>query len=225
MAARTVSGEILCLDAARRRWGSERFDVEYGDRQRVVRGVMHLEDRGLRRDNGFTIGDDGLPREGWLRDTVCGQLAMHGWYRVDGQTVEVEAWSSEGGRISRRVDWARPIEHLGLHCLVADVLVAQRRGPTQPGVELPAVCATSSMRDYGLGGYGVHVLQPLVTYVGAETARVIAGEFDALHFRVHWSDQVPKYSDFWVHREFFVPLRLLGASGEVSYELAELATG
>ena len=54
---------------------------------------------------------------------------------------------------------------------------------------------------------------------------MIAGEFDALHFRVRWSDQVPKYSDFWVHREFFVPLRLLGASGEVSYELAELATG
>ena len=63
MSTRTVSGKILCLDAARRTGGSERFDIEFGERQRVVRGLMYLDDRGLRRDNGLTVSSEGLPLE------------------------------------------------------------------------------------------------------------------------------------------------------------------
>ena len=87
--------------------------------------------------------------------------------------------------------------------------------------EFPVRCVTQSTADYGLGGYGIHLVPPLVTYVGREAVDVAAGTFQGLHFRVRWSDQVPKYSDFWVSDDF-VPLRLLGASGDVSYELFEL---
>ncbi len=114
-----------------------------------------------------------------------------------------------------------PVEHLGLHNVVADCLVGACRGATSPGEEFPVRCVTQSTADYGLGGYGIHLVPPLVTYVGREAVDVAAGTFQGLHFRVRWSDQVPKYSDFWVSDDF-VPLRLLGASGDVSYELFEL---
>ncbi len=221
MAGRVIRGRIACLDDRRRAWGRERFDVSIDGRRRVLRAITEFDDRGVLRDTNWTLSPDGAPLEGFVRDVVHGELEMHGWFRVSGRVVEYQGWAATAGRLSRTVEAPQPVEHLGLHSIVADCLVAARRGPTAPGVERAAVCVTQSMADYGLGGYGLHVVRPLVTYVGRESIDVAAGRFDGEHFRVRWSDQVPKYSDFWVSDDF-LPLRLLGASGEVSYELVEL---
>lgn len=221
-AAGTVRGRIACLDRERKPWGRERFDLSVGvGSQRVLRTVTEFHDRGVLRDANWTLSADWLPLEGFVRDTVHGRTVMHGCFRVDANAVGCEAWTADAGHLSKRLDAPGPVEHLGLHSIVADCLVGAHRGPTQPGVERVVRCVTQSVRDYGLGDYGLHLVPPLVTFVGREPVTVQAGRFDALHFRVRWSDQVPKYSDFWV-RDDYVPLRLLGASGEVSYELFEL---
>lgn len=216
-----VRGRIACLDRERRAWGSERFDISGGARQRVLRTVTGFHDRGVLRDANWTLTPDWLPLEGFVRDIVHDRCEMHGCFRVAGNEVSCEAWTAESGRVSKRLEAPGPVEHLGLHSIVADCLVGAHRGPTSPGVERAVRCITQSTADYGLGGYGIHLVPPLVTYVGREPVEVQAGRFEGLHFRVRWSDQVPKYSDFWV-RDDFVPLRLLGASGDVSYELFEL---
>ena len=164
---------------------------------------------------------DWLPLEGFVRDVVHGRTQMHGCFLVAGNEVRCEAWTAQSGHLSRQLVAPGPVEHLGLHNVVADCLVGACRGATSPGEEFPVRCVTQSTADYGLGGYGIHLVPPLVTYVGREAVDVAAGTFQGLHFRVRWSDQVPKYSDFWVSDDF-VPLRLLGASGDVSYELFEL---
>jgi hypothetical protein len=221
MKAGTIRGRIACLDRERRVWGRERFDLSLGAAQRVLRTVTEFDDRGVLRDANWTLSNDWLPLEGFVRDVVHGRTVMHGCFRVAGSEVSCEAWTAESGRVSRRIEAPGPIEHLGLHSLVSDCLVGARRGPTEAGVERVVRCVTQSTADYGLGGYGIHLVPPRVTYVGREPVAVQAGRFEALRFRVRWSDQVPKYSDFWV-REDFVPLRLLGASGDVSYELFEI---
>ncbi|MFO1426379.1 MAG: hypothetical protein U1F11_05290 [Steroidobacteraceae bacterium] len=220
-AARVVRGRIACLDRERRVWGRERFDISIDAQRRVLRTVTEFHDRGVQRDANWTLSPQGLPLEGFIRDIVRDRTEMFGWFRVAGREVSCEAWVAATGRLSRSIEAPGPIEHLGLHSIVADCLVGAHRGPTAPGVERAVRCVTQSTADYGLGGYGIHLVPPLVTYVGREPVSVEAGRFAAEHFRVRWSDQVPKYSDFWV-REDFVPLRLLGASGDVSYELFEI---
>lgn len=219
--APSIRGRIECLDRDRRAWGHERFHISRAGRQRIVRTVTAFEDRGVLRDANWAMSTDWLPLEGFVRDVVNGRTQMHGCLLVAGNVVRCEAWTATSGHLSRQLVAPGPVEHLGLHNIVADCLVGANRGPTAPGEEMPVRCVTQSAADYGLGGYGAHLVAPLVTYVGREPVSVAAGRFEGLHFRVRWSDQVPKYSDFWV-RDDFVPLRLLGASGDVSYELFEL---
>jgi hypothetical protein len=218
-----VTGRIVFLDAQGREWGGERFDVGTHGEERLFSAVSEFRDRGLRRDTQWVVARDGTPREGFVRDRLQGRTVMQSCIRIAGNVAESSLWAEEGGWQQQRVESPRPVAHLGLHSLLADVQVALKRGPTDAGVERPVVCVTASMADYGLGGYGLHVVPPLVTFVGPARVAVRAGGFDAEHYRVRWSDQVPKYSDFWVTPGSFVPLRLLGASGDVSYELEEIS--
>ena len=72
-------------------------------------------------------------------------------------------------------------------------------------------CVTQSTADYGLGGYGIHLVPPLVTYVGREAVDVAAGTFQGLHFRVRWSDQVPEVLRFLGQRR----LRAIAPAGRL----------
>jgi hypothetical protein len=224
-APKTLTGRIVHLKEGGEQWGRERFSMSVWDKGRAMRAVTEFDDRKVMREASWSVGADWSAREAFTREVIDGELMSHCWFRVDGETVDCEAFSKAMGRVSQRLEVGRRVDYLGLHTILADVLVAAARGCTEPGVEKPVTCVTNSVGDYGVGGYYAQAVSPLVTYIGPDEIDVRAGRFTGEHFRVRWSDLTPHYSDFWVTQGDFLPLRLLGAFGPVSYELAELDLG
>jgi hypothetical protein len=222
---KTLSGHVVHLKKGGEQWGRERFSMSVWDRGRVMRAVTEFDDRQVMREASWSVGPDWSAREAFTREIIAGEFVAQCWFRVDGTAVECEAFSQAMGRVSQRLEVGRPVDYLGLHTILADVLVAAARGCTEPGMEKPITCVTNSVGDYGVGGYYAQAVSPLVTYVGPEDITVRAGHFLGEHFRVRWSDLTPHYSDFWVTQGDFLPLRLLGAFGPVSYELAGIDRG
>lgn len=219
---RRISGTIAYLDEARQAWGRETFSVSIHGQGRTVRAVSELDDAGILRDTNWALDTQWRPREGFVRVSIGGHTAGHSWFRIDGSTVECEAVTRELGRVSQRLDAGGPVDFLGFHALCGDTLVSAARGLGASGVERKLTCVTNSLAGYGEKGLIAMTAHPLVTYLGPERIKVLAGEFDAQHFAVRWSEVVPTLSHFWVHGADFIPLRLQGASDPVVYELQTL---
>lgn len=223
MFAKGITGRLAYLKADRTIWGQERFSATDHGGTRTYRACMEMDDFGIFRDANWSMSPEGRPLEGFSRETAGGRTAAHNWYRIDGAVAEFESVSITKGRQSSRISADRPIGHLGLHVLLSDCMVSAGRGCTDIGVEKPVVCLANSLDGYGREPVEAFFVEPLVTYLGSEPITVLAGEFEAEHFAVRWSDAVPKLSHFWVLKDWFVTLRLEGASDPVSYELAEIA--
>lgn len=219
---RTLTGSIDCLRDDGPEWGREHFSMTDWGGGRSMRSVTEFDDRKVLREASWSVAADWSPRDSFTREVIDGAFKASSWFRVDGEHVDCEAETAVMGRMSQRLAVGRPVGFLGLHTILADCSVAAPRGCTEPGVEEPIVCVTNSVGDYGVGGYYAQAVTPLVTYVGTEAVEVRAGRFDGEHFRVRWSDITPAYADFWVTQGDFLPLRLRGAFGPVSYELAGL---
>jgi hypothetical protein len=222
---KTMSGHIVHLRDGGEPWGRERFSMSVWDKGRVMRAVTEFDDRQVMREASWSVGPDWSAREAFTREVIGGEFIAQCWFRVDGNVVECEAYSQAMGRVSQRLEVGRRVDYLGLHTILADVLVAAARGCSEAGAEWPITCVTNSVGVYGVGGYYAQAAAPRVTYVGPEDIEVRAGQFRGEHFRVRWSDLTPHYSDFWVTQGDFLPLRLLGAFGPVSYELVALDLG
>lgn len=222
---KTISGRIVHLREDDEEWGREHFSMSVWDKGRVMRSAIEFDDRKVLRDANWSVDERWTPREAFSREIVDGDLIAHCWFRVEGTAVESETWTKPMGRVSQRLECGKRVDYLGMHTILADVLVAAARGCRDAGVEASLTCVTNSLADYGMGGYYAQAVSPLVTYVGPDEVQVRAGTFAGEHFRVRWSDLTPHYSDFWVTQEDFLPLRLRGAFGPVSYELAEIDFG
>lgn len=222
---RTIKGHVVHLREGGEQWGRENFSMSVWDKGRIMRAATEFDDRKVLRDSNWSVYADWTPREAFTREVIDGELIAHCWFRVDGQNVDCETFTKQMGRVSQRLDCGKRVDYLGLHTILADVLVSAARGTTEPGVEKSITCVTNSLADYGAGGYYAQCVSPLVTYVGSGEVEVRAGKFEGENFRVRWSDLVPHYSDFWVLKEHFIPLKLQGAFGPVHYELAELDLG
>lgn len=220
---RTITGRLVFLKDGGGEWGRENFSVTEHEVLRTYRSCMEMDDYDIFRETNWSMTREGLPLEGFSRETVDGETTAHSWYRLTDGLAEVESWSKEGGRKSHRLPVTGRITHLGLHALMNDCMVSAARGCTDAGVEKPALCLTNSSDGYGRGADSPSIVEPLVTYLGSEPVTVRAGTFEGEHFQVRWSDDVPTYSHFWVLKDCFIPLRLYGASGPVSYELSDLA--
>lgn len=219
---RTVIGHVAHLRDGGEQWGRENFSMTVWDKGRLMNSTTEFDDRAVLRNASWSVDADWRPREAVSREFMAGEAIASCWFRIDGTAVECEAFTKQLGRISQRLETGRSVDYFGMHTILGDVLVAAARGTADPGVEKPVTCVTNSVAEWGMGGYHAHCVTPLVTYVGTEPVEVRAGSFDGEHFRVRWSDLVPHYADFWVTQGDFLPLRLNGAFGPVSYELAAL---
>lgn len=221
--AKTLTGRLAYFREDGSSWGQENFSVTTHAHGRTYRSCQEMDDHEIFRDANFSMTLDFQPLEGFSRETVGGETVAHSWYRLDGDTAEFETFTKDVGRSSQKVTAPGPIRHLGLHVILTDCMVSAARGCVDPGVEKPVCCLANSLDGYGRGVSKAVIVKPLVTYAGTEQLKVIAGEFPAEHFIVRWSYVVPNASHFWVLRDYFIPLKMKGASDPVVYELAELA--
>lgn len=219
---RTYAGRLLYLDRAGRRWGHEDFAGSVHAGGRSLRAVCEMGEAGLLREVSWSVGPQWQPREGFVRNTRHGVTLGSCWYRIDGAVAECEGVTAEHGRVSRRIEAARPIDFLGLHPLAGDAITAMVRGTDAPGTERTLVCAANSTAHLGDEGLEVLLVEPRVAFVGPERITVQAGTFDALRYTIRWSDEVPYLTDYWIEPTDGLPLlTLLPDIGE-SYELVSL---
>ncbi|PNU03352.1 hypothetical protein [Novosphingobium guangzhouense] len=220
-----LSGRVVHLKEGDEEWGREAFTMSVWDKGRLMNATIEFDDRKVLRNATWSVDGAWNPIEAQTREFVDGDLKAHCWFRIDGTAVEAEIFSQEAGRFSQRLEAGKRIDYLGMHTILADVLVAAACGTADPGVEKPVTCVTNSTSEWGMGHYRAHCVTPLVTYIAREEITVRAGAFEAEHFKVRWSEFVPEYADFWVTPGDYLPLRLQGSFGPVRYELAQIDLG
>lgn len=181
-----------------------------------------MDEARLFREATWSVGPTWRPREGFVRNTRDGVTIGSCWYRIDGATVECEGVTADHGRISRRLEATAPIDFLGFHPLSGDCVTAKARGTDAAGEERAIVCAANSVAYLGDEGLDVLLIEPRVAYLGAEQVTVAAGTFDALHYTIRWTDQVPVLTHFWIEPEDCLPLLTVIPENGERYELATL---
>jgi hypothetical protein len=180
-----------------------------------------MDDARLHRDVNWSVGTDWRPRDGFVRVMRDGVTIGTVWYGIDGDTAECEGITHDHGRVSRRLTAPGPILFLGTHPLMGDSSIAAVRGTNDPGKEVPITSAVNSLAPLGDEGLDLLLLQPLVTYLGPEEVTVGAGTFEAEHYAIRWSDQVPAVTNFWVSGSDYLPL--LSDTDHGRYELVDFS--
>lgn len=221
----TLSGRIAYFAEGGRVWGQERFSMSIHRYGRTVRALCELDDVGLLRDTSWSLDASWKPQEGFFRTLAYGVTTAHAWYRINGSAVDYEGYTAQLGRVSQRLVAERAVDFLGFHPLVGDGLITAVCQAMAVGDQKTITCVTNSLSGYGEEGLLAYLVAPQVTYLGRERVRVSAGQFDAEHFTIRWSDTVPSPARFWVLPEHFLLLRSDGALAGTSYELVELDAG
>jgi len=190
MQHRTVRGRIRYLskkpDSFGQLRGSETFQfTHHTDGRVVLRATCECElpEPKLLRDVLCAYDSEGRVEDAHVRVMKSDRFLGSGWYRRDGDVLEMEGWSPEGGRVSLREASDRSFEDLGLHPVIGDGYMCRhvdpQRGPHQRRVKFH-FCSPDHR---GATPPVIAPLEAIIEYVGDETVTVTAGSFATHHYR------------------------------------------
>ena len=187
---RSVTGSILYTSTKPERKGQgrgrEHFRMDFhADGCRTIAAHGEIDDApAVVRDVNLRVGADGRPRESFVRIAVGGEFRGSAWFRFSDTLAECEASTSVEGRISQRMELGAPLAAFGNHAMVNDGFLLSLYDLSQgPGVQIFRNILLSSPDHRGTTGPMLFPIDLAIEYVGAETLKVAAGRFDALHFR------------------------------------------
>lgn len=187
---RTVRGKIRYLskkpDSFNELRGTETFKfTHHADGRVVLRASCECElpEPKLLRDVLCAYDSDGRVEDAYVRIMKADCFLGAGWYRRDGDFLEMEAWSPENGRVSLREASDRTFEDLGLHPVIGDGYMCRHvdphNGPRQRRVKFQ-FCSPDHR---GATPPTIAPLEAIIEYVGDETVTVAAGTFATHHYR------------------------------------------
>lgn len=151
----------------------------------VMRATCELELPAPKVLRDVVCGYDAQGREedAYVRLVVADRFLGVGWYRREGDELTLEAWSTEGGRVSPRVSSDSSVEDLGLHPVVSDGYICRhvdvRKGPHKRRVKLQAV----SLDQRGATLPVIASMDAVIAYLGDEEVTVAAGTFKTHHYQ------------------------------------------
>lgn len=210
--------------------GREHFMINvHGDGRRTCSAHCEIDDRpSVMRDVTYSLDAAWQPTDCFVRITVGDRFMGSGWFRFHPSFAECEAYTRLEGRVSQRMDLARPLQTFQNHAIACDAwhlrLYDRSRGP---GVQAIEQVLLSSPDHRGATGPMLYSIGIGVEYVGAEAVTVGAGRFDALHFRFVASPGLPQEHppyDVWCSAdgEFLFLKGQVGGYMQTYYELVEL---
>ncbi len=187
---RSITGTILYTSAKPERLGAgrgrEHFRIDvHRDGSRTIAAHGEIDDApAVVRDVNLRVDAGGLPRESFVRIAVGGEFRGSGWFRFSDTLAECEAWTAIEGRVSQKMELATPLLAFGNHAMVNDGYLLNlydlARGP---GVQVFRTILLSSPDHRGATGPMLFPIDLAIEFVGRERLKVVAGKFDALHFR------------------------------------------
>ena len=228
---RSIIGNMQYTSMQAHRPGAERgresfrMDV-HRDGSRVLSAHSEIDDApAVVRDIDLRLDPDNKPRDCFVRIAVGGQFRGAGWFCFDGLQASCESSTTVEGRISQRFDLDRPLAAFGNHAMVSDAyatsLYDRSRGP---GRQVIRQMLLSSPDHRGATGPMIFPVDLTVEYVGETEVDVIAGRFNAFHFRFVDTRPAPEGHpdlDMWMTADGdFVLLRAtVGGYLQNAYEL------
>lgn len=212
--------------------------TRHSDGSTILRAQCEIEEPAptVLRDIVYTLDGEGRPRNLHVHLTVGDAFMGSGWFNYspdgegDGGVLECESFGPSIGRLSQRVAVAGAIDGFGTHPIVGDAYLTRcmdvTKGPHRRDVRvyLPSPDhrgATPPMAaEVRIG----------LEYLGDETVRVAAGEFDCRRFAFVDDSEVgmggkahPRY-EMWVTADDDAIFVQGGVGGYMAtwYELVEL---
>jgi hypothetical protein len=233
---KSVRGTIAYTSNKPERKGQERgreyFMINtHSDGRRTCIAHCEIDDRpSVMRDITYSLDADWMPTDCFVRITVGDRFMGTGWFRFHPEFAECETFTALEGRVTQRMDLARPLVTFQNHAIACDAwhlrLYDRSKGPGVQGIEQILL---SSPDHRGATGPMLFSIGIGLEYVGEERITVKAGTFDALHFRFVSSPGLPQEHppyDVWCTNdgEFLFLLGITGGYMQTHYELAELVT-
>jgi hypothetical protein len=192
----TIRGRLLytskkpeIMDKVR---GGETFIItSHVDGRRTLRALCAIDENSPRvlRDSVTSVDADWRPTDGFVRLTVDEKFVGSSWYRFTPKFVECEGYTEQEGRISSRIEMADPARLFITHPIQSDAFLTQAYDLSKgPGEQLIGGLVACSFHHRGADGPTL-LHRPnsegfYLRFVGPEKVKVVAGEFDALHFQI-----------------------------------------
>lgn len=205
--------------------GREGFAVHRLPNARVTRAWCEMDEKNLVRDATWTVDDNWMPIDGFVRVSLGGRIAGQCAYRFEGHNkVYCDSHGTPGpisGHMSQVLTSEKPYQFLGLHPLIADGQICAVRGTTAPGEtrSINAItCSYSPDGETGLTGLPIDIK---VVYFGPEEVTVPAGKFKAEKFGIVWQPQWPP-AMYWVTPGDFIFLKETWSISGLTCELSSL---
>lgn len=186
----SITGTILYTSTKPERPGAERgreyFRIDtHADDCRTVAAHGEIDDApAVVRDVNLRVGPDLLPRESFVRIAVGGEFRGSAWFRFADDRAECEAYTAIEGRVSQTMEIDRPLPAFGNHAMINDGFLLHLYDLSKgPGVQVTRRMLLSSPDHRGATGPMLFAIDLAIEFVGREKLHVVAGTFDALHFR------------------------------------------
>ena len=170
--------------------GGETFTfTKHVDGRRTLRAHCAIDENSPRvlRDSIVSYDADWRPTDGFVRITVDEKFVGSSWYRFTPTLAECEGFTEQEGRVSHRFDLQRPVRLFGTHPIQADAFLTQAYDRSKgPGLQVIHDLFMCSPHHRGADGpILLHRKRGLtLDFIGEEKITVLAGDFDALHFRI-----------------------------------------
>lgn len=225
---KTWRGKIVYLHDEHGETGREYFTVtRVPNGEQTIRAVCEMDDLDLLRDVTFTVGPNFEARDAFSRITMNDQFVGSGWFRFHGNNVECESINAGAGRITQHVTLDHPTPVFACHPLYVDGWHAAAFDHAKnQTIQTFENCTNSSMKLDGSSPPLIGVVRKKIEYVGKESIEILAGSFEADHYRIHplrdveseWNNHP---LDFWVYGPDLIFLKLRWDMIQSTYELAE----
>lgn len=211
--------------------GTERFSVSVApDGSRTLHATCEIFDRQVSKDIVYTVDAQWRPVDAYVRLIKNGSLLGSGWYRFDANTIEVETWNRDLGRIAQRFRRERPLRTFGPHPLACDVWHLAAFDHSKPErIQRMQDSALSSLEHDGCSGPMLHPIEFGIEYIGRERISVRAGEFEVDRYQFRLEGSLPKehpLEELWcIPGDFIIVKIRVGGYLSTTYELVELQRG
>ncbi len=233
---RSTMGKILYTSRKPERMGQERgrewFRVDvHTDGRRTCVAHCEIDDRpSVMRDISYSLDAGWQPTDCFVRLSVGDRFMGSGWFRFHPAYAECESWTALEGRITQRMELARPLATFQNHAIACDAWHLRLIDQARPGsVQRIEQMLLSSPDHRGATGPMLYSIGLGILYVGAEQISVGAGRFDALHFQFVTNPELPQEHppyDVWCTADGEFSFLRAGVAGymQTHYELVEFAS-
>lgn len=190
---RTVSGRILYTSRKPGREGEERGRefftwTHHSDGKKTLRARCEIDepDPTVHRDIVYSLDENDVPMDLFVRLTVGDRFMGSGWIRNAGDYIECESYGPSIGRVSQKVPVEGAFDGFGTHPIVADAYNSRRIDRSKGPHSRKFRCFLPSPDHRGATPPFIAESLMQLGYIGEETVTVAAGTFDCWKFE--WTD-------------------------------------